>query len=203
MRLSKRGVLPRHPQLDARSPRPIPQDDPVAINERAEITKQLALNDPEFNGQWHLYNTREVGHDLNVTCTKEGYQPATVAASSKFTGATFGNVIAGGFVGVAVDAASGANNRYPSEVKLDLVENAAAHVHGGAAIFAGTGLGHGAAERLSHHLEAVANAEGGQAQLEDLWVELRSAVLVHGRWAARQHERNRVLRLQFLGQYVP
>lgn len=65
-------------------------------------------------------------HDLNVTCTKEGYQPATVAASSKFTGATFGNVIAGGFVGVAVDAASGANNRYPSEVKLDLVENAAA-----------------------------------------------------------------------------
>ena len=61
-----------------------------------------------------------------MTCTKEGYQPATVAASSKFTGATFGNVIAGGLVGVAVDAASGANNRYPSEVKLDLVENAAA-----------------------------------------------------------------------------
>lgn len=65
-------------------------------------------------------------HDLNVTCTKEGYQPATVAASSKFTGATFGNVIAGGVVGVVVDAASGANNRYPSEVRLDLVENPAA-----------------------------------------------------------------------------
>lgn len=65
-------------------------------------------------------------HDLNVTCTKEGYQPATAAASSKFTGATFGNVIAGGVVGVVVDAASGANNRYPSEVRLDLVENASA-----------------------------------------------------------------------------
>lgn len=65
-------------------------------------------------------------HDLNVTCTKEGYQPATVAASSKFTGATFGNVIAGGVVGVVVDAASGANNRYPSEVRLDLVESPAA-----------------------------------------------------------------------------
>lgn len=61
-------------------------------------------------------------HDLNVTCTKEGYQPATVAASSRFTGYTFGNIIAGGIIGVAVDAASGANNRYPSEVQLDLTE---------------------------------------------------------------------------------
>ena len=64
-------------------------------------------------------------HDLNVTCTKEGHQPATAAASSRFTGATFGNVLAGGVVGVVVDAASGANNRYPSEVRLDLAENPA------------------------------------------------------------------------------
>ena len=28
-------------------------------------------------------------HDLNVTCTKEGYQLATTTASSRFTGATF------------------------------------------------------------------------------------------------------------------
>ena len=61
-------------------------------------------------------------HDLNVTCTKEGYQPATTAASSRFTGATFGNLLVGGVGGVVVDAASGANNRYPSEVKLDLAE---------------------------------------------------------------------------------
>ncbi len=52
-------------------------------------------------------------HDLNVTCAKECYQPATAAASSRFTGSTFGNVLAGGVVGVVVDAASGANNRYP------------------------------------------------------------------------------------------
>jgi len=31
------------------------------------VAKQLMLTDPEFNGQWHLYNTREVGNDLNVT----------------------------------------------------------------------------------------------------------------------------------------
>ena len=62
-------------------------------------------------------------HDLTVACTREGYQPATTTASSSFTGTTFGNILAGGLVGVAVDAASGANNRYPSEVKVDLVEN--------------------------------------------------------------------------------
>ena len=64
-------------------------------------------------------------HDLNVTCTKEGYQPATTTASSRFTGSTFGNVLAGGLVGVVVDAASGANSRYPSDVRLDLAENPA------------------------------------------------------------------------------
>lgn len=62
-------------------------------------------------------------HDLVVACTKEGYQPATTTASSSFTGTTFGNILAGGLVGAPVDAASGANSRYPSEVKLDLVEN--------------------------------------------------------------------------------
>ncbi len=62
-------------------------------------------------------------HDLDVTCAKKGYRPATAAASSSFTGATFGNVLVGGVVGVVVDAASGANNRYRSEVRLDLAEN--------------------------------------------------------------------------------
>jgi hypothetical protein len=65
-------------------------------------------------------------HDLNITCTKEGYQPSTTTASSRFTGATFGNVLVGGVVGVVVDAASGANNRYPPDVRLDLAENPAA-----------------------------------------------------------------------------
>ena len=62
-------------------------------------------------------------HDLLVACTKDGYQPATTTAASRFTGTTFGNVIVGGLVGVVVDAASGANNQYPTEVKLDLAEN--------------------------------------------------------------------------------
>jgi hypothetical protein len=78
---------------------------------------------PTTPGSIRLSKSR---HDLNVTCTKDGYQAATTIASSRFTGATFGNVLVGGLVGVAVDAASGANNRYPADVRLDLAENPAA-----------------------------------------------------------------------------
>jgi kexin len=56
-RLVKRSVIP---------PRS-PQDDPNAFSARADVARQLEIVDPEFNGQWHLYNTREVGNDLNVT----------------------------------------------------------------------------------------------------------------------------------------
>ncbi len=59
-------------------------------------------------------------NDLSVTCTKEGYQTATVTNAPKFGGATFGNIIAGGVVGVVVDAASGANYTYPDNVEVAL-----------------------------------------------------------------------------------
>ena len=60
--------------------------------------------------------------ELEADHGEDGYQPTTTAASSSFTGTTFGNILAGGLIGVAVDAASGANSRYPSEVRVKLVE---------------------------------------------------------------------------------
>ena len=59
-------------------------------------------------------------NDVTLTCAKEGYQTATTSHSPKFVGTTFGNIIAGGLVGVVVDAASGANFRYPNEVQVEL-----------------------------------------------------------------------------------
>lgn len=59
-------------------------------------------------------------NDLSVSCTKDGYQPASLTQSPKFVGTTFGNIVAGGLIGVAVDAASGANYEYPAEVRLDM-----------------------------------------------------------------------------------
>jgi hypothetical protein len=63
-------------------------------------------------------------NDLSVLCTHAGYQPATVAQSPKFQGTTFGNILFGGLIGVAVDAASGANFQYPTEVRVSLAPDA-------------------------------------------------------------------------------
>lgn len=64
-------------------------------------------------------------NDLSVTCGKEGYQRATVVHSPSFSGATFGNLIAGGVIGVVVDASSGANYSYPTDIRLELAEKPA------------------------------------------------------------------------------
>jgi len=60
--------------------------------------------------------------DLSVTCGKEGYVSSTIAVEAGFTGTTFANILLGGVVGVVVDAASGANSRYPADIRVDLAE---------------------------------------------------------------------------------
>ena len=43
------------------------QADPDAVRTQADIASALGITDPIFADQWHLYNTVQVGHDLNVT----------------------------------------------------------------------------------------------------------------------------------------
>jgi hypothetical protein len=59
-------------------------------------------------------------NDITVSCKEDGYQPASITETPKFVGTTFGNIVAGGLIGVAVDAATGANYEYPSDVHLDM-----------------------------------------------------------------------------------
>ena len=61
------------------------------------------------------------GDTLAVTCSSDGFQPDTQHISPSFSGMTIGNVLLGGLIGVAVDAASGANNQYPSRVAFVLM----------------------------------------------------------------------------------
>ena len=65
-------------------------------------------------------------NDLSVTCSKSGYQTATVVRGPSFSGWTFGNLVVGGVVGAVIDASSGANYEYPGDIRLDLVANASA-----------------------------------------------------------------------------
>ncbi|MBM3648411.1 MAG: hypothetical protein FJX11_11530 [Alphaproteobacteria bacterium] len=56
--------------------------------------------------------------DVIVSCVREGYEQSNEVLVSSFSGATVGNILLGGLVGIAVDAASGANNKYPERVTV-------------------------------------------------------------------------------------
>ena len=62
-------------------------------------------------------------NELTVTCTKEGFRTAHLSYSPSFSGWTFGNLVAGGVVGVVVDAASGANYAYPKDIRIDMARD--------------------------------------------------------------------------------
>lgn len=57
---------------------------------------------------------------IDVECSKAGYQTATRTVQSKMEGSTGGNVVAGGFVGLGVDAMTGAMFKYPDTIMIEL-----------------------------------------------------------------------------------
>ena len=62
-------------RLEKRAPPPVKlskkfmtsNPDPQAVANQKEIATSLEIADPIFDEQWHLFNTEQVGHDLNVT----------------------------------------------------------------------------------------------------------------------------------------
>lgn len=58
--------------------------------------------------------------DLDVNCTRSGSSPGSAVVNATFQPVTFGNILLGGLVGVAVDAASGAMGVYPANVTVVL-----------------------------------------------------------------------------------
>ncbi len=57
---------------------------------------------------------------LQITCTRPGFDATTEIVASKIRGATLGNALLGGLIGVAIDASSGANNDYPEQIAIVL-----------------------------------------------------------------------------------
>lgn len=56
--------------------------------------------------------------DIDVTCVKEGFLDAVGRVGSKFQAMTFGNILFGGIIGIAVDAVSGATAEYEANVAI-------------------------------------------------------------------------------------
>lgn len=63
-RLEKR-VPPISPGISKKAA--VEKADPAAVQNQKRIASSLDINDPIFTEQWHLYNTIQPGHDLNVT----------------------------------------------------------------------------------------------------------------------------------------
>jgi hypothetical protein len=57
---------------------------------------------------------------IHVVCKKDGYKDGETSMDARFETATLGNLIVGGVVGLAVDAASGAYQRYDGFVMVHL-----------------------------------------------------------------------------------
>lgn len=57
---------------------------------------------------------------IQVVCRKAGYEDGRIVMNSRFETASAGNFLVGGIIGVMVDASSGANSRYDSNVMVRL-----------------------------------------------------------------------------------
>ena len=64
-------------------------------------------------------------NDLSIVCNKDGFNEAHFTLSPHFNGATAGNILAGGIIGIGIDAATGANYNYPPSVAVPMTELAA------------------------------------------------------------------------------
>jgi hypothetical protein len=59
-------------------------------------------------------------YDVMVSCSKAGYQDSAAVDQSGVEPWIFGNLLAGGIIGVIIDLSTGAQNRYDSLVTVSL-----------------------------------------------------------------------------------
>ena len=95
----------------------------VSVNTSPVQDSQCTLTNSQ--GTWYLktpgsVEVHKTKTDLDITCKHDGYADGHMVAVSKFGAATLGNVIAGGVIGIGVDAASGANYSYDSPITVPL-----------------------------------------------------------------------------------
>lgn len=74
---------------------------------------------------------RKSKDDIDVICTKDGYENSSAHLKSDIAAATFGNAILGGLGGWAIDSARGSDNKYQETNYITLTARTA--VGGGTA----------------------------------------------------------------------
>lgn len=100
---------------------------PVSITaihngDEVEGAKCSLMND---KGSWYATTPGSVTiqksyGDMTVTCKKKGTPTGVLAIASHSNGGVWGNVLAGGIIGYAVDASSGAGFNYPTSINVEM-----------------------------------------------------------------------------------
>lgn len=91
-------------------------DPPGAVCNLSRDAQPLAVINPTPGSASISKSSKPV----SVLCTKASFMDASGTMSSEFQAMTFGNIIFGGLIGIAVDAASGATHEYPPIVTITL-----------------------------------------------------------------------------------
>jgi len=75
-------------------------------------------------GSWYLpaspgsVSVQKGDGPMNVVCDKDGYITGIASVDEEIAGATLGNIILGGGIGIFIDAATGAAQKYPDKVTV-------------------------------------------------------------------------------------
>jgi hypothetical protein len=103
----------------------VPQDGAKCVLTSSEGTYYVTTP-----GNATVHKTK---HNLDVVCKLDGFKDLHGVIESHFNGATAGNIIAGGIIGVGIDAATGANYNYPTKFEVTMEPADAAPVAEGSA----------------------------------------------------------------------
>jgi len=93
----------------------------TVVTEKNVAGAKCALKDIK-GGEWYINDTpgtasvRKGDGPMSVTCTKESFKTATLMVDEVIAGATLGNILIGGGIGIFIDAMSGAGQQYPDKI---------------------------------------------------------------------------------------
>jgi hypothetical protein len=100
---------------------------PITVNTGTVADVDCKLTSPAFGTLSMkapgVVTVEKSKHNINVNCTKEGYEPGQAVIVSHFAAAAAANILfglSGIVVGGLVDAASGAGNKYDSQVNVTM-----------------------------------------------------------------------------------
>lgn len=125
-------------------------DPPGAVCQFQRGGEVVAVVNPTPGTAW-IYRS---GRDMAIECARPGSITTLVQVPARFQALTVGNLIYGGIIGLAVDAASGAMSIYPGMVTITLPPERFASAAERDAFFAAR-----TAEVLRQHAERLVAAE--------------------------------------------